>query len=158
MKKVLLKKAVAFATGVLVLCTGTPTYSVGAYNMEQEQVPIMGIVPYSQLLVNNINVSSNDGFWERSFETVSSSTGNRLNLWHRNDTNNSVTVRIERRSGTSWVSVTSMTVSANSDNTKQIPMLSNEFNAQMRVTVTNGSGNPVKGTVSVRQTNSPLVF
>jgi len=121
------------------------------------EIYTIGREPRNQLLVSSETVVGNNGFWERSFQTVGSATGNRLNLWYRNDTAHSAIVRVERRNANgTWTSITQMTVSANSEQTRQFTLLPIEFNAQMRVTVSNASGNRVEGVVSVRQTSNPL--
>ncbi|MCL1935934.1 MAG: hypothetical protein FWF57_06130 [Defluviitaleaceae bacterium] len=108
------------------------------------------------LLLNNEEVWGNSGTWERSFQTLNREFGSRLNVWHRNNTPRPVIVRVERRVNNAWILVTNFTVPANDQNTRQIAMLSHEFNQPMRITVSNASGASVNGVVSIRQTNNPL--
>ncbi|MCL1935831.1 MAG: hypothetical protein FWF57_05590, partial [Defluviitaleaceae bacterium] len=80
--------------------------------------------------------------------------GMRLNFWFQNTQNTPAIVRIERRSGANWVQVHSMTVPAHSQGTRQIPHIT--LNTEHRATVSNSSGAPVSGLISVRQTSDPL--
>ena len=51
---------------------------------------------HGQGLVHNLEFLSSDGYFERSFSTISSSFGGtRLDVWHRNDTPVPVRVRIQ---------------------------------------------------------------
>jgi len=113
------------------------------------------IIPFNQLLLPNILVVSNDGFWSRPFYTVGASQGTRLNFWYQNNTNNPVVVRIQRRIGNAWVNIgNAMNVAANSQEARQITSIVTL--AEHRITVTNASGFPVSGIVSVRQTAQSL--
>jgi len=115
---------------------------------------VLGITPRNQMLVGHLNISSQDGFWERSFGTVGSNQGNRLNTFYRNNTGTPAIVRVERSIGGIWHLVHSFTVPAHSERTHQHPGI--VLNAQHRVTVQTANGAAVNGNIGIRQTAMPL--
>ncbi|MCL2015989.1 MAG: hypothetical protein FWG68_07040 [Defluviitaleaceae bacterium] len=114
-----------------------------------------------QFLLPIFYVWGNNGFVERSFQTLGQTNGGTLKLWHENNTPRSVIVRIQRRNRANlWEDVTSITVPANAERTRQVNLweVPNAFNAEMRVTISHAWGYPVAGEVSVSQTTAVSRF
>jgi len=111
----------------------------------------------SQTLVWNEIVLGSNGFWERSFQTVSLNMGNKLNFWYQNDSSHPAIVRLEYRNVTGdWTLLRKITVLGNEQSVRQLSLFPAIVNAPLRITVSNSSGNVVEGVVAVRQTSDPL--
>ncbi|MCL1935932.1 MAG: hypothetical protein FWF57_06120 [Defluviitaleaceae bacterium] len=153
-----LKKSLIVLVVITTIFPLTKTYALDNNQLKivNEFDEFLFIKAGNQMLVSNEEVWGNNGFWERSFQTVSPAFGTGMNVWYRNDTPRPVIVRVERRLCNMWSTVTELIAPANSQKTRQIMLSMYEFNHEMRVTVSNASGVPVDGEVAIRQTTQPL--
>jgi len=102
-----------------------------------------------QLLVPHTNITTSNAVWERSFWTVGSNMGNRMNVFFRNDGNAAATVRVERQAGANWILVSSFSVPAGSSTTRQLQHIT--LNSSHRVVISGASGANTHGELGIRQ-------
>ena len=109
----------------------------------------------NQILVGHQDIGASGGTWSQYFQTVGASVaGNRLNVLYRNDANNTATVRVQRRNGTSWIDVITFNVSSGSESTRQVSDIF--LNTEHRIVINGASHAPVSGYVGAKQTNKVL--